>query len=121
MEITHEPTDFGNFLIQKGYSPFSVSVKNGKIVYDSPVPFLSTMIPGGIDTRYIKDGIEIIVGLGEHGIPPTLLSPMLRIRYLDNRKWYRYHDQQDTLRVFKKYTNEQILEGILDKNIIFEI
>ena len=51
-----------------------VIVKNG-FIRTHGLGYYSSIIPGGVWSRYVKDGIEVIVGLNEKGYPPTLIYP----------------------------------------------
>lgn len=113
----NQSTDFGNFLIRKGFIPFSYKFINGKFEYKDPVQ-LSTITNGGLDTRYIKDGLEITIGFQEKGLPPTILWPRLNIK---RNGPYVHGFQHETIRILDKYKNEDILKGLIDKTIIFEL
>lgn len=68
-------TPFENYLLLIGYKRYR-SVYDGKrfnyVESNSGYSFTS-VDPGGLDYRYIKDGHEIIFGLNERDKPPTLI------------------------------------------------
>jgi hypothetical protein len=51
-----------------------VIVKNG-FIRTHGLGYYSSIIPGGVWSRYVKDEVEVVVGLNEKGHPPTLIYP----------------------------------------------
>lgn len=104
---------FIDYCISKGYKPYRVQLerKGKKLVKEyqdssDDLAFFSTMAPGHFDLRLIKDGNEIIWGLGTNQDgsihPPTLSWPI--------EPFGRCVTDVD--RAFKVMTNEEILYKI---------
>ena len=67
---------FTDYLIGIGYKPYRKVFVNKKFEYQlSTYDYFTTVMGGGLDIRFLKDGKEIVWGLSENGKPPTLISP----------------------------------------------
>jgi len=87
----------------------------------------STMVEGGLDVRYMKDGDEtkqIIFGLNERGKPATLISPRpnITLRVTDSKGKITKISQQfdDAMNVcLREETADKIFEAMYNKDIEF--
>ena len=99
-------TSFEKHLIDKGFKRFTLNTKTFKLEYANGY-LLSSMV--NLDYRYLKGNIMIIFGLSEKNKPPTLIYPRpIRDNYSD--------DMMN--RVLMKYSNNEILNAILNKKIL---
>lgn len=70
---------FEEYLKSIGFAPFKLVYENRKYemvpLTGKELGSFSTMVPGRLDNRWLKDGKEIIFGLHKEGKPPTLVYP----------------------------------------------
>lgn len=97
---------FIEYLIDNGYKPFrkvyDKQKKQYEYIEDNNLNYFSSMVPGYVDIRLIKDDSEIIWGLNEAQHSPTLIWPRLK-------DWVQ---DSDVDRVFKDLTYHQIFKLI---------
>jgi len=80
------------------------------------VDYFSTSLKGAVDVRYIKDNIEIVIGLNEKGKPPTLIYPRPKIMINGDEK-----NNDDAMNIcLSKETPEDIFKAMFDKSITFK-
>lgn len=77
--------------------------------------FPSSIIPNGVSTTYTKGDLVAIIGLGEKGLPPTLLYPKAIKKTIFN-DCVRYSVVRDAEMIgwIEKATDEQIMQFICD-------
>ena len=114
---------FKQFLIDKGFKPYSKQFIKGEHKYMPPVDY-SSMTSGGCDKRYIKGDVEIIFGLNEIHHPPTLIYPRpnINVKRLHNENIVLEHEQFDRNMdvVLQNVDYEEIFKAMFDKSIVFE-
>lgn len=97
--------------------------KVGNEYIENNINDFSTMQEGGIDIRYIKDGIEIVWGLHEFKKPPTLIYPRPNVSIktkLPNDRTHCEYGGDDAMNLcLKKELPEKIYEAMFNKNIKF--
>ena len=110
---------FEDYLLSLGYKRYRKVYANGKFEYvDFKHKGFSSMMPGGLDVRYIKDNDfdnEIIFGLHEKYKPPTLVSPRPRI---NNKGMNEYSDDAMNVCLLNE-TPEDIFKAMYDDSILF--
>lgn len=88
----------------------------------------STMVEGGLDIRYIKDGDkskQIIFGLHEKGKPATLITPrpniIVKIKDSEGKVTFINHNFDDAMNIcLKEEPANKIYEAMYDKTIEFK-
>lgn len=111
---------FENYLLEKGYIAYSKQWINNKWEYLPPVNISSTM-SGGICTHYIKDNVQIVIGLNEKDKPITLCNPRPSIiieRKLDCLT--EWNDDAMNI-VLSKIDFDTIYRAMFDKNETIKI
>ncbi len=114
---------FEDYLLSLGYKRFRKVYANNKFEYvDFKHKGFSSMMPGGLDVRYIKDNDfdnEIIFGLSEKDKPPTLVYPRPRIKYVTDSN-YMNEVRDDAMNVcLLNETPEDIFKAMYDDSILF--
>lgn len=95
---------FEQYLIDCGFKRYRMVYGKGKFLYepsDTGYSF-SSMEPGGLDYRYLKNGKEVVFGLSEESKPPTLCWPRPQ----------NVNTDDEMNRVLKEKTTEQVYKMI---------
>lgn len=110
---------FESYLIDKGYKVYHQDFSNGKVKNIDGHKQLSSLT--NINNVYVKNGIEIIYGLSEIGLPGTLISPRPLLYSFDGTK----HIAQDCRdhymhNILKTKSFDEILNNIEKGNKIWD-
>ena len=111
-----------DYLIEKGFETYrkryNRKLKEWEYIKETKDnDFFSTM--SDLDIRYIKDKIEIVYGLHEHGKPPTLIFPRPNIKVLreEGKTDEEFDDNMNIC--LQKETPKDIFKAMFDKSITF--
>jgi len=110
---------FQEYLTDNGFTPYrkTYSKTNGhqKISLEDadlePNSF-STMVSGGCEIFYEKNGLEICWGLNEAGLPPILIYPLPYSLRTDKNNLGHMRDAE-TYQILRNHSNEEILKAIM--------
>ena len=112
------------YIIKQGYKPFRQV--DGKLIpeEESGISSYSTMVKGGIQKIYTKEGSpNIYYGLSEYGKPPTLIEPRpcIELKMLEEGKYYIMNEQSDDAvnRCLREEPVEEVYKAMFDRSIEF--
>lgn len=114
-------TGFELFLISKGYLKYKYNFKEQKLELVHNEHIISTM--SNLGYTYVHPDNpkrKISYGLNEVGKPPTIIYPRPKILVTrDGMTYDEHYDDSMNLALIKE-SFEDILNGILDKSILFQ-
>lgn len=113
-------TSFEQHLVSNGYEKHLFNFKTRKNELEKEGRHtISTMV--NLDYRYIKGDKTIVFGLNEKDKPPTLIYPRPLILVERNGKTNLADISDASMNIcLMKESNEDILEAIYDRSIIFK-